>query len=284
MDETIPSMETLTLLERYVAQIKKQLEAETAKQTAIEAFLAQPRPTEIKKLATYFAQTHGLLLESYKSGKLPADYHLAKTIWNNYGTLQPFLQVLLRCAKAKKTVFLYPAEEQQPLEQAKVPSLLTFCNTLKLRECLSAKKRGQRLEITLEKPDIKFLDGQWAEYVTRYLIDVTLKEITAERKLAYRLFSNLIFKRPGEEQNPVMELDVVAQIGDRFYIFETKSGAVPNVIKWVDRSRLFSDAHARFFMCTPHDEFNYKHFRPLYLLTFKQMKAELAKIIHRDFA
>lgn len=284
MDETIRAIETLTLLEQHIAQAKMQLEATRAKQAAIEAFLAQPRPKEIKHLATYFAQEHGLLLEAHTSGKLSADYRLAKTIWNNYDTVRPFLQVLLQCVKAKHPAFLYPEEALPPIEQTEMPTLLTFCNTLKQRAFLSAKKRGQRLEITLEKPDIKFLDGQWAEYVTRYLIDVTLKEITAERKLAYRLFSNLIFKCPGEEQKPVMELDVVAQIGDRFYIFETKSGVVPNVIKWVDRSRLFSDAHARFFMCTPHDEFNYKHFRPLYLLTFKQMKNELAKIIRRDFA
>lgn len=287
MDETIRAIETLTLLEQHIAQAKMQLEATRAKQAAIEAFLAQPRPKEIKHLATYFAQEHGLLLEAHTSGKLSADYRLAKTIWNNYDTVRPFLQVLLQCVKAKRPAFLYPEEALPPIEQTEMPTLLTFCNTLKQRAFLSAKKSGQRLEITLEKPDRMFLDGQWAEYVTRYLIDVTLKEITAERKLAYRLFSNLKFKRPGEEQKTAMELDVVAQIGDRFYIFETKSGVVPNVIKWVDRSRFFSPnihSRSRYFMCTPRDEFNCQHFRPLYLLTFKQMKNELAKIIRRDFA
>lgn len=286
MDKTIQAIETLTLLEQYIAQVKMQLEATRAKQVAIESFLSQPNPKEIKHLATYFAQEHGLLLESHTSGKLSADYRLAKTIWNNYNTVQPFLQVLLQCVKAKRPAFLYPEEALPPIEQTEMPALLTFCNTLKQRAFLSAKKRGQRLEITLEKPDLMFLDGQWAEYVTRYLLDVTLKEITAERKLSYRLFSNLKFKRPGEEET-AMELDVVAQIGDRFYIFETKSGVVPDVIKWVDRSRFFSPnihSRSRYFMCTPRDEFNYRHFRPLHLLTFKQMKIELAKIIRRDFA
>lgn len=33
-----------------------------------------------------------------------------------------------------------------------------------------------------------------------------------------------------------MQLDVAAEVGERFYVFETKSGAVLSIDKWVDRT------------------------------------------------
>lgn len=80
-----------------------------------------------------------------------------------------------------------------------------------------------------------------------------------------------------------MQLDLVAQIGGRFYIFEIKSGPILNVDKWVDRSRLFDNEHNRFITCTANEKLDPDIFAPFRLFALPSLEAQFTMMLEEDF-
>ncbi len=264
-------------LETFIARRR----AERERQEAIAAFLEKPFPREVRALARFFAG-YGLLLHKWGTGKPPGDYGLAKTVWAGYDVLAPFLRETVRQVNLHAETFLYPPLPGKPLPKRDKGRLLTFCAALERKGTLVALKEGDRLLVEVRARDTKFINGGWGERVTLYLVDRTLKTFTRGRHLPHRLFWNVRLLEPGSEQTR-MELDVVAQVGERFYIFETKTGETLDVEKWVARSRRFGDGRSAFLTCTPRDEINPKYFQPCVLLPFSRLEEIFSAMLLRDF-
>lgn len=268
-------------LEAFIATRRQALAKARAEREAIAAFLAEERPREVRELARFFAD-HGLLLRKWGIGKPPEDYALAKTIWSGYDVLAPFLRETVRQVNLRAETFLYPPLPGAPLPKRDKGRLLTFCAALEKRGMLMTLKEGERLIVELRKRDTKFINGGWGERVTLYLVDKTLKTFTKGRHLPHRLFWNLRLQTPGSEQTK-MELDVVAQVGGRFYIFETKTGESLDVVKWVRRSQRFGTDRSTFLTCTPRNEINPRYFQPCILIPFSRLEEIFGAMLRHDF-
>lgn len=270
-------LEVLDRLEALIAERREQL----ARRAALNAYLAEPRPATLKPLVAFFAQ-HELCLKSAGTGRRPPNYQLAKAIWRGYDQIEPLLRAIVQQVHDDEPTFIYPEESLPPLVKAEKSALCSICENLEKIGLLEMKKGKNRLQITLKSRDTKFVNGGWAEMVTLYLVDKTLKAFTKERTSSYNLFWNVKLTHPGET-NPCMELDVVAQVEDRVYIFETKTGEMLDVIKWAERTKRFSD-HATFITCTPRNEINPKYFKPCRLIPFSKLEMTLLSILKSDFS
>lgn len=270
----------LEVLDRLEALIAERREA-VKRRDALEAYLAAPRAAVLKPLVAFFAR-HELCLKSAGTGRRPPNYQLAKAIWRGYDQIEPFLHAVVQQVNCNEPTFIYPAEELPPLVKDEKSALCSICENLQKEGFLEMKKGKNRLQITLKSRDTKFVNGGWGEMVTLYLVDKTLKAFTAERASSYNLFWNVRLTHPGETQ-ACMELDVVAQVEDRVYIFETKTGEMLDVIKWAERTKRFSD-HATFITCTPKNEINPKYFKPCRLIPFSKLEGTLLSILKSDFA
>lgn len=268
-------------LETFIATRRQALADARAEREAIAAFLAEERPKALRTLAHFFAE-HGLLLRKWGTGKPPEDYALVKTIWAGYDVLAPFLRETVRQVTLHAETFPYPPLPEPPLPKHDKGRLLTFCAALEKRGMLTARDEGESLTIELRKRDTKFINGGWGERVTLYLVDKTLKTFAQKQHLPHRLFWNLHLHAPRSEQ-PEMELDVVAQVGDRFYIFETKTGETLNVVKWVERSQRLGTDRSIFLTCTPRDEINPRYFLPCRLIPFSRLEEIFGAMLRRDF-
>lgn len=270
-------LEVLDRLEALIAERREQL----ARRAALNAYLAEPRPATLKPLVAFFAQ-HELCLKSTGTGRRPPNYQLAKAIWRGYDQIEPLLHAIVQQVHDDEPTFIYPDESLPPLVKDEKSALCSICENLEKAGLLEMKKGKNRLQITLKSRDTKFVNGGWGEMVTLYLVDKTLKAFTKERSSSYNLFWNVKLTHPGET-NPCMELDVVAQVEDRVYIFETKTGEMLDVIKWAERTKRFSD-HATFITCTPRNEINPKYFKPCRLIPFSKLEMTLLSILKSDFA
>ena len=85
--------------------------------------------------------------------------------------------------------------------------------------------------------------------------------------------------------NPVdMQLDLVAQLADRFYVFDTKTGVLC-IDKWVDRARLFSaDRRSRFITGCADEDIPPRLFEPYILIPLGQLETRLMDVLNEDFA
>ena len=79
-----------------------------------------------------------------------------------------------------------------------------------------------------------------------------------------------------------MQLDIIAQINDRFYVFETKSGVL-GIQKWVERAKIFNQNGNRFLTCCIDASVNPKLFRPYRLLALELLEKQLIELLDYDF-
>ncbi|MBN1568536.1 MAG: hypothetical protein JXA73_11875 [Acidobacteria bacterium] len=235
-----------------------------------------------KQLAAYF-RTHELyIVELHKNGRSKDYYDLAKQIWRSRSVCLPFIKEL---SKNKAPSFFYDTQALSPTEKTDLKNL---CGALSKYEYLTYDQ--VKLDSFMIKPSLKgtqkyFLSGAWAEEVTLYLIDKTLKKFTQNHKLRHKLFWDLKLKRidSDKDNSHDMQLDLVAEIGDRFYIFETKSGFVLSIGKWVDRSRQFDDGKNRFITCTANGQLNPLIFSPFCLFALQTLDERFMKMLQADF-
>ena len=237
--------------------------------------------TITKRLAEFF-KTHGLYIVDINHGERSEDlYALAKQMWRSWSVLVPFIKSL---SANKNTAFVYDTTElTAPLKN----DLFNLCHVLASKKWISFAKGQVGFEITpsLTREQKRFLHGTWAEEVTLYLIDKTLKCFTGTLHLKYRLFWDVKLKliEPSTEKQTDMQLDLVAQVSDRFYVFETKSGTVLSIDKWVDRTRLFDHAENRFITCTADPSLNPKIFEPFRLFALPTLEEQFLEMLQADF-
>jgi hypothetical protein len=79
-----------------------------------------------------------------------------------------------------------------------------------------------------------------------------------------------------------MQLDLIARVNDRFYVFETKTGVL-GIDKWVDRAKLFSrDQKSRFITCCIDEKIPTQWFRPFCLVPLGRLEVEMSKWLAVD--
>lgn len=256
--------------------------------TALKAERDQHRTDEhatarvTHRLAEFF-KAHGLYIVGLHSGKRSKDnYALAKQMWRSRAVLLPFVKKL---SQNKEPSFVY---ETTSLLVTDITDLKNFCDMLAKHGWISFKLVPDGFEVapSLRGVQKQFLRGAWAEEINLYLIDKTLKTFTLSRRQGYKLFWDLKLKRieSDKDNGHDMQLDLVAEVGDRFYVFETKSGFVLSIDKWVDRTRLFDDKKNRFITCTANEKLNPLIFSPFCLFALPTLEEQFLAMLQADFS
>ena len=164
-------------------------------------------------------------------------------------------------------------------------ALIQLCEAFKGFGWISVERSLTELKIKRGKNNlaIQFWNGGWAEIVNRAIIESTLQAFAKEHKLSYDIFYDVkLVRLASEKVLPDMQLDVVARVDDRFYVFETKTGVL-GIDKWVDRAKLFSrDQKSRFITCCIDEKIPTQWFRPFCLVPLGRLEAEMSKWLAVD--
>ena len=149
-----------------------------------------------------------------------------------------------------------------------------------------ATERGKH-EITIcrlnDKEAAQFWHGGWAEVVNRSLVESTLQDFAKEHKCKFDIFFDVkLAKIELEKAAPDMQLDIIAQLKDRFYIFETKTGIL-GIDKWVARAKMFTvDQKSRFITCCADETIPPYLFDPYQLVPLSQLKEKMTRMLEED--
>lgn len=280
-------MRAIEEIQKEIAHIEFTRSLLDARLTALKDERDQHREDEhakatiTKRLAEFF-KAHGLYIVDVNHGeRTESHYDLAKQIWRSHKVLIPFVKCL---SNNMTKSFSYDTSK---VTLAQKNDIRNFCHVLANKNWLSFTQSDKSFEIVplLQGEQRYFIQGIWAEEVTLYLIVKALNDFTKKRRLKHKLFWDLKLKQidPITAKPVDMQLDLVAQVGDRFYVFETKAGAILSIHKWVDRARLFDDGKNRFFTCTADENLNRKMFEPFRLLTLAKLEQQLTSSLQRDF-
>ena len=237
--------------------------------------------TATRKLAAFF-KSHGMYIADLQfEERTKEHYALAKQIWKGRQVLIPFIKSI---PKKKATTFVYDLKGLLPDDANKIRNL---CEVLAKKQWMSCKKQNDGLEITTSLTGLQknFISGLWAEEITLYLIAKTLKDFTEKRHLKYKIFWDLKLKKiyPETKHLVDMQLDLVAEVEDRYYIFETKSGAIHGVEHWVERTHLFQNNTHRFITCNADENLNPVLFAPLRLFSLQTLESQFNALLKEDF-
>lgn len=237
--------------------------------------------TITKGLAEFF-KAHGLYIVELQSGGRSKDYYdRSKQIWRSRTVLLPFIKQLSR---NKEPSYVY---ETQAYSVTDKTDLKNLCDVLAQQGWISYKKVSDGFEVTpsLRGPQKHFINGGWAEQINLYLIDKTLQTFSQSHRQGYKLFWDLKLKLidSDKDKSHDMQLDLVVEVGGRFYIFETKSGFVLSIDKWVERTRLFDDGKNRFITCNADEKLNPFIFFPFRLFALPTLEAQFLEMLEEDF-
>ena len=269
------------LIEDEITQAKASLEQIEARidSTWQKNPYVQDRTT--KRLAEYF-RTLGYSIVSLltKAPDTDNSYAIAKQIWNGRSIImRPFLKYLHQSGSKE---FEYPIAELSGTDKA---DLLNLCKRMQDSGWIEFSKVKDVLHVQAFPKRLKnFPNGGWTEEANRYLIKKVLCDYSASHKIKYRVFWDVKLKLlDSEKDNPNdMQLDIIAQINDRFYVFETKSGVL-GIQKWVERAEIFNQNGNRFLTCCIDASVNPKLFRPYRLLTLELLEKQLVALLDDDF-
>ena len=213
-------------------------------------------------------------------------YPIAKKIWKFREDAVPFLKELYK-RHGDKDGFSYSIAELPPDRKT---DFLNICTKMKKNGWISYTQNKSKTELLvtsfIPKKDKSFLNGGWAEEANRYLVNKVLTDYSSKHKIKfkYRVFWDVELKLLESEDNNRndMQLDIVAQINDRFYVFETKSGVL-GIDKWVERAEIFNKDGNRFITCCMDSSINPKLFQPYRLLSLERLEEQLVELLDQDF-
>ena len=147
-------------------------------------------------------------------------------------------------------------------------------------------ERGKH-EITIcrlnDKEAAQFWFGGWAEVVNRSLVESTLQDCAKEYKCPFDIFFDMkLAKIESEKATPDMQLDIIAQLKNRFYIFETKTGIL-GIDKWVARAKMFTvDQKSRFITSCADETILPYLFEPYQLVPLSQLNEKMTIMLEED--
>lgn len=234
-----------------------------------------------KKLSAFFF-IHQMIIVSVNSGQRSKEFYpIAKHIWRQRETHIPFIKKLSRSLDAD---FNYETSNLNALEKTDLKNLLDELSKYKLLS-YSVQKTHFAIKPLSKGQQRNFFTGGWAEEVTLYLIDKTLKDFSKAHPLKHKLFWDVKLKRfdSRKDNSHDMQLDLVVELEDRFYIFETKSGFILSIDKWVDRSRLFNDDKNLFITCAADENLNPRIFSPYPLFALPSLEKQFMGLLEQAF-
>lgn len=270
------------LIDDEIAQAKASLEQMDAKLEAAWQENPHVHDRTTKRLAEYF-RSLGYSIVSLLT-KAPDDscYAISKQIWNGRKVMVPFLQQMYHRSGVDE--FEYPISELSGTDKA---DLLNLCRTMQNSGWLTFDNVKDVLHVraTFPKTLRNFPNGGWTEEANRYLIKKVLSDYSASHKIKYKVFWDVKLKLLESEKDNLndMQLDIVAQINNRFYVFETKSGALPCIRDWVKRAEVFNQNGNRFITCCMDSEANHKYFRPYRLMALERLEKQFTELLDHDF-
>ena len=177
---------------------------------------------------------------------------------------------------------IIPLDDLEPKVKT---TFLQLCDAFERLKWI-ATERGKH-EITIcrlnDKEAAQFWFGGWAEVVNRSLVESTLQDFAKKHKCPFDIFFDMkLAKIESEKTTPDMQLDIIAQLRDRFYIFETKTGIL-GIDKWVARAKMFTvDQKSRFITCCADETITPYLFEPYKLLPLSQLKEKMTRMLEED--
>lgn len=149
---------------------------------------------------------------------------------------------------------------------------------------VAKKKDSMKIHQNDAKSHREFYKGGWAEKVNRYLVLQTLNNFAQQHKLKYKLFTNVKLRDLDSDRvgGNDMELDIVVDLGSRFYIFETKSGNGLDIEKSLERTRMFTQSGDRFILCCMDENADPRHYRPIRLFALPKLEEQLNELLKKD--
>ena len=209
------------------------------------------------------------------------EYKTAKLIWNIGDTATSFLRKLIPLQVGETSTM-----QIDTLDASSKTDFLNLCKAFKSFSWIDYSHTWKELTYTrLEsKGAVPFWKGGWAELVNRYMVLKTLGAFAKKYNCSYDVFLNVRLARIAKKENiPDMELDIVVQLNDWFYIFETKSGFHLCIDKWVDRARMFNvEKKARFITCCSDNSIPVESFKPFKLFPLSSLEVRLRSMLAND--
>ena len=164
-------------------------------------------------------------------------------------------------------------------------TFLQLCDAFERLGWIETERTKHEIKIRRlnDKEAAQFWHGSWAEVVNRSLIESTLQDFAKEHKCPFDVFFNVkLAKIDSSETSPDMQLDIIAQLKDRFYIFETKTGIL-GIDKWVARAKMFTvDQKSRYITCCADETILPYLFEPYKLLPLSQLKETMTRMLEED--
>ena len=269
------------LIDDKIAKAKASLEQLDAEQQAAweENPFVKDRTT--RRLAEY-CRSLGYFIVGCQKTTEPASvfYAIAKTILKRREDAVPFMKELYSHGNEE---FSYPIAG---LPADRKTDLLNICTEMQKNGWISFPKSKSEILVTpsVPKRDKSFLNGGWAEEANRYLVNKVLTEYAGSHKLKYKVFWDVRLKLIDSDRSNShdMQLDLAVQLNEKFYIFETKSGAL-GIQKWVERAQIFNQNGNRFLTCCTDSSVNPKLFQPYCLLSLDLLEKQLIELLDYDF-
>ena len=229
-----------------------------------------------RKIAQFF-KDKGYVITSLQeaSPETKQRYNLAKNILSAQDALLPILRII------------YKGEEDRfPISNLPATDKATVCNfftQLSRLGWIDFSKTKTEIIFTRKIPKnaLSFFNGMWAEDAIRYLIEKTLHELGITFVNTFREIK-IQSVNPTKGDN-IHEFDFIVEFKDRFFIFESKTGAL-GPARWIDHARKFDEGPNRFFMCSKDSALNPKLFQPYILFHIDAMQEEFGTFLKKEFA
>lgn len=269
------------LLDDEIARLKASLEQLEAKQQADWVDNPYVKDRKTRRLAEY-CRSLGYIVVGCQTKEPDSSFYLiAKTIWKRRDDAVPFLKELYSHGDKE---FSYSIAE---LPADRKTDLLNICTQMQKNGWISFTRNKLELLVTSSFPkrDRTFLNGGWAEYANRYLVNRVLTDYSRSHKLRFKIFWDVRLKQIDSDRSNShdMQLDLLAQINDIFYIFETKTGVL-GIQKWVERAEIFNQNGNRFLTCCMDSSVNPKLFQPYRLLALDHLEEQLTALLDYDIS
>ena len=177
---------------------------------------------------------------------------------------------------------IIPLDDLEPKVKT---TFLQLCDAFERQKWIATERGKHEISICRlnDKEAAQFWFGGWAEVVNRSLVESTLQDFAKEHKCPFDIFFDMkLATIESEKETPDMQLDIIAQLKDRFYVFETKTGIL-GIDKWVARAKMFTvDQKSRFITCCADETIPPYLFEPYKLLPLSQLKEKMTIMLEED--
>lgn len=239
------------------------------------------RERKTRRLAAYFSDLGFRIVSCVGKEQMLSETRAANLLFKIKEIAMPVFKKLV--AKSSKEILV----ELDGFDGVAKSSLLQLCDAFEKLNWIKTERTKHALRIVRlnDTEATCFWHGSWAEYVNRSLVVKTLQAFANSRKCRFDVFHDVRLAKCEPTGKPIdMQLDLVAQLNDRFYVFDTKTGVLC-IDKWVDRARLFSaDRRSRFITCCANEDIPPRLFEPYILIPLGQLETRLMDVLNEDFA